>query len=65
MKKDRLREKLFIYAVKLTKRLVIQSCQVVNGNYILNVFDEYKLWKQYHNPYLTIDHPNDRKKKDE
>ena len=49
----------------LTKRLVIQSCQVVNANYILNVFDEYKLWKQYHNPYLTIDHPNDRKKKDE
>ena len=43
-----------MYAVKL---IVIQSCQAVDAKFILKVFNEYKLWKQYHNHYLIIGHP--------
>ena len=50
-------EKMFMYAVKLIKRVAIQSCQAVDAKFILKVFDEHKLWNQYHNPYLTIDYP--------
>ena len=50
---------MFLNAVKLMKRLVIQSCQAVSFNYIRNVFSEYKLWKDYFNPYLTIDRPKE------
>ena len=43
MKKQKIKEKLFIHAVKLVKHLVIQSCQAVSFRYIKNVFYEYKL----------------------
>ena len=56
-KKDKIMEKMFMYAVKLIKRVAIQSCQAVDAKFILKVFDEHKLWNQYHNPYLTIDYP--------
>ena len=59
LKKDKIKEKMFLNAVKLMKRLVIQSCQAVSFNYIRNVFSEYKLWKDYFNPYLTIDRPKE------
>ena len=57
LKKDKIMEKMFMYAVKLIKRVAIQSCQAVDAKFILKVFDEHKLWNQYHNPYLTIDYP--------
>ena len=53
-----------MYAVKLIKRVAIQSCQAVDAKFILKVFDEHKLWNQYHNPYLTIDYPKKRKMND-
>ena len=61
MKKQKIKEKLFIHAVKLVKHLVIQSCQAVSFRYIKNVFYEYKLWKHCLNPYLTIDHSKEKK----
>ena len=65
LKKDMIKEKMLLNAVKLTKRLVIQSCCAVSFNYIRNVFSEYKLWKDYFNPYLTIDRPKENEYSDE
>ena len=52
-----------IFATKLIKHLAITSCQAVNPRTIKDCFDSYTLWKQYHNSYLTIDHPEKEKKK--
>ena len=55
LKKEKVKERMFIHALKLIKHLVIQYCQAVSSDYIRNVFYEYKLWQDYYNPYLSID----------
>lgn len=62
LKKETVKGKMFIHAIKLIKRLVIQSCQAVSSNYIRNVFCEYKLWQHDDNPYLSIDRPEEKEK---
>ena len=44
VKRDKVNEKMFVHAVKLIKRLAIQSCQAVSSNQIRNAFYEYKSW---------------------
>ena len=62
LKKETVKGKMFTHAIKLIKRLVIQSCQAVSSNYIRNVFYEYKLWQHDDNPYLSIDRPEEKEK---
>ena len=59
LKKVKIKKEMFLNAVKLIKLLDIPSCQAVSSNYIRSVFSEYKLWKDYFNPYLTIDCPKE------
>ena len=57
LKKNKIKQTIFQHAVKLSKRLASQFCQVVNPNYIINVFDGYKFGADFYNPYLSIERP--------
>ena len=55
-KKVKIREIVFLNAVKLSKRLAIYSCLNVNPDFIIKVFDTYKRGVDFNNSYLSIDH---------
>ena len=65
MKKNKIRQNIFIFAVKLIKCLVVTSCQSVNPLPIRYCYDVYTLGKHYCNPYLSIDLPKKEEKRDE
>lgn len=64
-RKKLLRRSTFLFAVKMIKRLLNDSCQTITAPFIRNSFYDYKLWKDCFNPYLSIDRPYKKKEKDE
>lgn len=58
MKKIKITEIVILNAVKLSKRLAKNSCNMVNPYFMLKVFNTYQLGKDYYNSYLTIDREN-------
>ena len=56
-KKQKVKQVVYISAVKLIKRLVGTTCQTVISQPIISCYRTCTLWKHYENPYLTIDHP--------
>ena len=64
-KKVKIRDILFLNAVKLSKRLAVHSCRTVNSDFIIKVFDTYKRGVDFYNPYLSIDRYQEEKQKDE
>ena len=63
MKKKTIRQRTLIYATKLIKLLAVQATEVVNSRLIRECFNTYSLWDHYHNPYLSIDRPEKKKKR--
>ena len=55
-KKVKIREIVFLNAVKLSKRLAIYSCLNVNPDFIIKVFDTYERGVDFNDSYLSIDH---------
>ena len=51
----KIRETIFLHAVKSLKRLAVYSCLSVNSDFIIKVFDTYKQWVDFHSSYLAID----------
>ena len=64
-KKQKIRQFVYISAVRLIKRLAVATCQTVNSRQIIHCCETYTLWKHDHNHYLTIDRPKKEEKKDE
>ena len=56
-KKKKLKEVVYLSAIKLIKRLVISLCQTTNSYSFIDIFDTYLPNIHYKNPYLSIDHP--------
>ena len=54
-KKQRIKQKVYLLAVKLIKRLAISACQTINSDAIQEYYYTYKLFVHYQNPSLTID----------
>lgn len=64
LRKDKIKQIIFLHAVKLSKRLAVQSCQVVNSAYVINVFNKYKFGVEFYSPYLSIERPKNKREKD-
>ena len=60
----KVREVVFLYAVKLSKRLAIHSNLSVDESFIKKVFSTYKRGSDFYNPYLSIERC-EKEKKDE
>ena len=56
---------VFLHPVTLSKRLATYSCQTVNSDFIIKVFDTYKCGVDFYNPYLSIDRYQEEIEKDE
>ena len=54
LKENKIRAVIFKHAAKLSKRLVIQSCQVINADYIRNVLYSYKYGVDFFSQSMTI-----------
>ena len=64
-KKVKIREIVFLHAIKLSRRPAIYSCRTFNPDFIINVFDTYKRGVDFYNLYLSIDCDQEEKEKDE
>ena len=53
--RKKFKEDIYIFTVKLIKRLVVSTCQVVNPHMFPHVFENYKVGVNCYNPYLSID----------
>ena len=61
--RKKFKEDIYIFTVKLIKRLVVSTCQVVNPHMFPHVFENYKVGVNCYNPYLSIDRHRQEKKK--
>ena len=57
----KIRETIFLHAVKLSKRLAVYSCFTVNSDFIIKVFDTYKRGVDFRNSYLSMDRYQEQK----
>ena len=64
LRKDQIKQIIFLHAVKLSKRLAVQSCQVVNSAYVKNIFNKYKFGVDFYSPHLSIERPKNKREKD-
>ena len=55
LKKIKVKEILFVNALKFSKELAEHSCMCVNSYYIIDVFNNYKRGVDLRNQYLTIE----------
>ena len=55
MKKRKIKQKVYLFAIKLIKPLAISTCQTINPDTIQEFYYTYNLFVHYHDPYLTID----------
>ena len=53
--RKKFKENIYIFAVKLIKRLVVSTLQVVNPHMFIHVFQNYKAGVNYYNPHLSTD----------
>ena len=54
-KKTKAKEKVYLSAVKLIRRLVVSTCQTDNSYAFINCFYTYEPNVHYNNPYLSVD----------
>ena len=54
-KKRKAKEKVYLFAVKLIRRLVVSTCQTSNSYAFINCFYTYEPNVHYKNLYLSID----------
>ena len=64
-RKDKIREIVFLHAIRLSKRHAVYSCRTVNSDFIINVFDTRKRGIDFYNPYLSINRYQEEKEKGE
>ena len=55
LKKIKVKEIVFVNALKFSKELAEHSCMCVNSYYIIDVFNNYKRGVDLRNQYLTIE----------
>ena len=53
-RKRKFKEKIYLNAVKLIRRLVVSTCQSTNAYTFINCFCTYEPGVHYNNPYLSI-----------
>ena len=51
----KIKEVVYISAIKLIRRLVITTCQDANSHDFIECYNKYLNGVHYHNPYLSID----------
>lgn len=51
----KVKEVVYISAIKLIRRLVITTCQDANSHTFIECYNTYENGVQYDNPYLSID----------
>ena len=58
----KIKESVYLSAVKLIRRLVVTTCQTANSYGFVNCFYSYEPNVHYKNPYLSIDRPKKKKR---
>ena len=64
-KKRKVKEQIYLSAVKLIRRLVISTCQTANSYKFIYCFYNYEPGVHYNNQYLSIDRQKKKKEGDE
>ena len=54
-RKKKFKEKIYLNAVKLIRKLVVSTCQSANAYAFINCFRTYEPGVHYNSPYLSID----------
>ena len=60
LKKNKVRECVYISAVRLSKKLAEKSCLIVDSYYIYDVFNTYQHGTDYNNQFILIEQGNKR-----
>ena len=61
-RKKKFKEKIYLNAVKLIRKLVVSTCQSANAYAFINCFRTYEPGVHYNSPYLSIDRLKKKKK---